>query len=79
MTAKRIKEYPIHKIKPCDPMEMNLKEYISEVFRKHGDEFAEMIFKDRLSNQTETTIIINLSDKGNWNKKELKISLRDVE
>lgn len=77
--TKRIKEYPIHKIKHRDSMNVSLKEYISEIFKEYGDDFAQMFFEDRLNNETETTIIVNLSDEGNWNKKKLIISLEDVE
>lgn len=79
MTVKRIKEYPLHKIKARDYMEVSLKKYISEIFKKYGDDFAKMFFEDRLNNETETTIIVNLCDEGNWNKKELIITLRDKE
>lgn len=77
--AKRRKEYPINKIKPKDSSGMDLRGFISEIFKDYGDDFAKMFFEKRLSNETETSIIFYLQNGDSWKNKELVVTLRDRE
>ena len=52
--------------------------YLGEIFKEYGEDFAVMLCENKLSIETERTIVFDLKD-GFDNKYELEITLRDLE
>lgn len=57
---------------------MSFKQYLSEIFTDYGVDFAKILCENKLSIESERRLCFELTDSVG-NKKELEISLRDLE
>ena len=57
---------------------MNFMQYLGEIFVEHGIDFGKMLCENKMCFETERSLVFELED-AIGNKKELEITLRDLE